>query len=113
MITTNYVSISFLLSRFRKVIQTFTIVSAIIFLSGSQAFSEEEAMSGELSIVLENDVFFNTDKDYTNGVALFWVPAEKPAPGWIMSIARWMPWFPEDGIIRHGYPNRPEHVHSE
>lgn len=88
---------------FGKAIAAIAIIPAIVFLICFTAFSEEASMSGELSIVFENDVFFHSDKDYTNGIALFWVPTGKPAPGWLTSIARWMPWFPEDGIIRHGY----------
>jgi hypothetical protein len=103
MITNNQVSFSLLLSRLRKAVETTMIVATIIFLTGSQAFSEEAVRSGQLSIVFENDVFFNTDRDYTNGVALVWVPAGKPAPNWIMKIAHWIPWFPIDGITRHGY----------
>ncbi len=100
----NYnVSFSCLLSQHRKAIETIAIVSAIIFLTAFPAFSEEAALSGELSIIFENDVFFNTDRDYTNGVALVWAPAGKPAPDWITRIARWIPWFPEEGIIHHGY----------
>ena len=70
MATNNQVSFLFLLSRLRKAVETSAIVASIIFLTGSQVFSEEAARSGQLSIVLENDVFFRTDQHYTNGVAL-------------------------------------------
>jgi len=103
MATNNQVSFLFLLSRLRKAVETSAIVASIIFLTGSQVFSEEAARSGQLSIVLENDVFFRTDQHYTNGVALAWVPAGTSAPDWITRIAHWIPWFPEDGINRHGY----------
>jgi hypothetical protein len=89
--------------RFGKAIVAIAIIPVTIFLTSFTAFSEEASLSGELSIVFENDVFFRSDRDYTNGIALFWVPTGKPAPGWMMRVARWMPWFPEDGIIRHGY----------
>lgn len=103
MFTGNYLSFSFFLSRFGKAVEITAIVAAIIFLTGSQAYSEEAALSGELSILFENDVFFRTDRYYTNGVALVWAPANTPAPGWIARIARWIPWFPDDGFIHHGY----------
>jgi hypothetical protein len=75
----------------------------IIYLTDSQAFSEEEVRSGQLSIIYENDVYFRTDRNYTNGVALAWVPDGTSASNWLTRIARWIPWFPEDGIARHGY----------
>jgi hypothetical protein len=79
------------------------MVPATVLLICSTAFAGESALSGELSAVFENDVFFDTDQAYTNGVALFWVPFEEPAPSWLLRMARWVPWFPEKGTVRQGY----------
>lgn len=73
------------------------------FSAASPAFGGEEALSGVLSVVIENDLFYSRDRDYTNGLALIWVPTENSTPAWALRIARWLPWFPQDGLVRHGY----------
>ena len=89
--------------RFLHVVTCSLVLLLAEFSFASSAFAEKALTSGQLSFVFENEVFFGGDSDYTNGVALFWIPAGKPAPRWITSIARWLPWFPEEGMIRHGY----------
>jgi hypothetical protein len=68
----------------------------------SPAGSEEAPRTGTVSLVVENDLFYNVDRNYTNGIALVWVPGGD-APGWAVRVARWLPWFPRDGRVRHGY----------
>ncbi len=103
MIINNHVNLLFLLLALRKAIAAAALAALMIFLDCSQAFSEEAAQSGQLSIMFENDVFFRTDQHYTNGAAVVWVPDGTQAPGWLTRIARWLPWFPENGIVNHGY----------
>lgn len=67
------------------------------------AIGSEVPETGVLSLVVENDLFFNNDRDYTSGVALAWVPTGKPTPDWALNIAHWLPWFPEEGHVLHGY----------
>ena len=67
------------------------------------AFAAEPARNGTLSIVLENDLFSSTDQHYTNGLQASWVPDGKPTPAWALRVAHLLPWFPEDGEVRHGY----------
>ncbi|MDD3620178.1 MAG: lipid A deacylase LpxR family protein [Desulfobulbaceae bacterium] len=65
---------------------------------------EEEPPRGTLSFVIENDLFYDIDRHYTNGVRLIWVPDPRTAtPAWAMKLARLAPWFPEEGLVRHGY----------
>ena len=67
-------------------------------------WAAESPKAGTLSVVLENDVFYGMDRHYTNGLMLSWVPGrDAPTPEWLMMLARLMPWFPEQGEIRHGY----------
>lgn len=59
---------------------------------------------GTLSFVLENDVFYDVDRHYTNGVDLIWVPGkDEPTPAWASALAGLLPWFPKEGDLRHGY----------
>ena len=59
--------------------------------------------NGVWNLLVENDLFYGSDRNYTSGVALAWVASPKPAPDWAVGIARSLPWFPELGEIRHGY----------
>jgi lipid A 3-O-deacylase len=64
----------------------------------------EASQLGTLSFVLENDVFYNRDRHYTNGVGSIWVPNRSaPTPAWARRLAGLLPWFPDEGELRHGY----------
>ncbi|MBE0568158.1 MAG: lipid A deacylase LpxR family protein [Deltaproteobacteria bacterium] len=68
------------------------------------ARAAESPKAGTLSVVLENDMFYDIDRHYTNGLMLVWVPdGDASTPEWVTMLARLMPWFPEPGGIRHGY----------
>lgn len=55
-------------------------------------------------MVLENDLFYNLDRHYTNGIRVIWIPDRSvPTPGWAIKLVRLLPWLPEQGKIRHGY----------
>jgi len=56
-----------------------------------------------VSLVIENDLFYKNDWNYTSGLALAWVPAGDATPVWMVRFARWLPWFPDEGQVRHGY----------
>lgn len=60
--------------------------------------------TGTLTFMLENDLFYDVDRHYTNGVGFIWVPDRRtPTPAWAVRLAEWVPWFPEQGELRHGY----------
>jgi len=79
------------------------IVLLTTFSAGSPAFCGEAAQTSVVSLVVENDLFYNHDRDYTSGIALVWVPSEDSTPDWALRIAHWLPWFPEEGHVHHGY----------
>ncbi|MCW8957819.1 MAG: lipid A deacylase LpxR family protein [Gammaproteobacteria bacterium] len=57
-----------------------------------------------LSITYENDIVAGTDKHYTNGIKVIYVPERVvPTPSWAYKAAKLVPWFPAAGEIRHGY----------
>jgi hypothetical protein len=68
-----------------------------------QASAMGETKAGTLSLVLENDLFYNTDRHYTNGVRAAWLSAPGKAPEWALRAARRFPFFPEDGTVRTSY----------
>ncbi len=69
----------------------------------NEAAEAEEAESGTFTIVLENDLFFGLDRDYTNGVQLAWMSEPDYAPEWALKAARLLPFFPESGKVRSSY----------
>lgn len=65
---------------------------------------QDEPRNGTFSVVVENDLFYDADRHYTNGVRFAWVPdRQRPVPSWARRAAELMPWFPRDATIRHGY----------
>lgn len=79
-------------------------ILALMLIWPSLLWAAESARNGTLSFILENDLFYNVDRHYTNGVRLVWVPDRTTAPPeWAMAVARQVPWFPEKGTVRTGY----------
>src|SRR5450432_4205722 len=58
---------------------------------------------GTFSFVLENDVFYGLDRDYTNGVALNWTTPALDEKCWVCEAARVLPFFQGTGEIRLNY----------
>jgi hypothetical protein len=52
---------------------------------------------GSLSILEENDIFFNTDKHYTNGTALAYTTPALSRDNWAVSAADFLPFFQDHG----------------
>lgn len=62
-----------------------------------------EPNEGTLSLVFENDLFYDTDRNYTNGVRASWVTGPDQTPAWALRAARWFPLFPDGGTVRTSY----------
>lgn len=58
---------------------------------------------GTLSLVVENDVFYGLDRDYTNGLQLAWTTGALKDDCWICDSARVLPFFTGRGEIRINY----------
>jgi hypothetical protein len=90
----------------RKTIRFFTVglalVAALSALT-SPASAEDGTERGTFSILFENDLFFNTDHDYTNGVELTYTTAPQDTPDWAVRVARWLPFFTPSGDVRTRY----------
>jgi lipid A 3-O-deacylase len=67
------------------------------------AFAAAEPERGTFSIFFENDYFYNTDRDYTNGVELAWTTAPEDTPEWSVNTARLLPFFGPTGEVRASY----------
>jgi hypothetical protein len=63
----------------------------------------DEPKSGAFSIQFENDIFFDTDRHYTNGVALDYTTAPQDTPPWLADFAHHLPFFASTGDVRTDY----------
>ena len=77
------------------------VVAALSF--ALPAVAANEVKRGVWTLLVENDLVYGSDRNYTSGVGLAWVASPKPPPDWAERLARTVPWFPEIGEIRHGY----------
>ena len=72
--------------------KSIVFIFATIFLTfASSELRAEEQKNGDdkgiFSVVVENDVFTGSDRDYTNGIRFSWLSAEENMPTWTRSIA--------------------------
>jgi lipid A 3-O-deacylase len=65
--------------------------------------ADAESSNGTFSLVVENDIFYNTDRSYTNGIRFSWLSAPARTPDWAVHLARRFPLFPEEGVVRVNY----------
>lgn len=65
--------------------------------------NEMTSEKGSFSILFENDLFFHTDHDYTNGVQLGYTTAPSDTPAWAVDAARSLPFFTQTGDVRTRY----------
>lgn len=79
------------------------LICSILWPAGAVIADDAEHHTGMLSLVLENDLFYQSDNDYSSGLAVIWIPTEDGVPDWALKIADWVPWFDHNGKVRHGY----------
>jgi lipid A 3-O-deacylase len=58
---------------------------------------------GSFNFVLENDLFYERDRHYTNGVQFSWTSARNDVPDWVREGAHSFPFFPPGGTVRASY----------
>ncbi len=86
----------------RKILLT-TILMGAGCLGGPAAAAAQDTRSGAFSILFENDIFFDTDEHYTNGVALDYTTAPQDTPRWLANFAHHLPFFDSNGEVRANY----------
>lgn len=65
---------------------------AVVFCFAVHARADETER-GTLSVLVENDVFFDTDRDYTNGLMLSYTLGPDSTPQWLDDAACALPFF--------------------
>jgi hypothetical protein len=58
---------------------------------------------GSFSVLFENDLFDQTDRDYTSGIEFAYTTAPRDTPDWAVAIARGLPFFLQEGDVRTRY----------
>lgn len=67
------------------------------------ANSNHKDHAGTFNVMLENDIFANTDQHYTNGVRFSYLSAEDDVPDTIENYANQMPFFDNTGNKRFSF----------
>lgn len=67
------------------------------------AHAADGSEKGTLSLLFENDLFYNSDHDYTNGVLIGYTTAPQDTPDWAVDLARKLPFFAQEGEVRTRY----------
>src|SRR5262245_29945845 len=78
----------------------FVIIAVTCLTTPAIARDDED---GTFSLVLENDVFYGLDRDYTNGIQIAWTTGPLDEKCWVCDSARVLPFFKGNGKIRINY----------
>jgi len=71
---------------------------------GAAQADAEPLDRGVVSVVIENDLFGGTDRNYSNGLKLEWVRPAEESPAWLRRAARLQPFVDLDGVaLRDGF----------
>ena len=80
---------------------------ALVVHTGASAAAEKKPPEtediGNLSLVVENDLFARTDQGYTSGVRASWVTSPAKTPQWAVGLAKSLPLFADWGEVRTEY----------
>lgn len=79
----------------------FGALVAALSIVGAHAASGTE--KGTFGILFENDWFYKTDQNYTNGLEITYTTAPQDSPDWLIDTAHWLPFFTAKGDVRTRY----------
>jgi hypothetical protein len=77
------------------------VAASVLFVAPASA--AEGPPAGAFSILFENDIFFNTDRYYTNGTALAYTTAPQDTPDWTVDLAHDLPFFEQGSDVRTSF----------
>ncbi len=79
------------------------ILAAVFLLAASAHSARAESERPTFTVLFENDVFYNTDRDYTNGVQFAYTTGPDENKDWAVDTARLLPFFAPTGKVRTSY----------
>ncbi len=81
--------------KFTRVTRRKILLSILVVMSSNPVWAEGEQKveddKGVFNIVVENDIFAKSDRDYTNGIRFSWISSEENMPSWSRSVANILP----------------------
>jgi len=91
-----------MLKRVRRCIACASAGAALLILGNTAVADSSEP--GSFSLLVENDLFYDTDRDYTAGQEMNYTTAPGDTPGGLVDFAHDMPWLLTDqGKVRANY----------
>ena len=84
----------------RWVVRTGAALALTLGPAGVGRAQQATSETGTLSLLFENDIFYHTDRDYTNGVQIAWTTSPSATPEFAVDVARWLPIFDSGGEVR-------------
>jgi lipid A 3-O-deacylase len=87
----------------RKTLVAAASVATLVAAGSAFAQSQEAQESGTFTVLFENDVFYRTDRDYTNGVQLAWTSPVLEPEDWAVRLANKLPFFSYSSEVRKVY----------
>jgi hypothetical protein len=78
-------------------------LAGLLAMAGPGAAWADTPEKSTFSLLFENDLFYNTDHDYTNGAELSYSSAPSNTPQWAIDAARSLPFFTQQGDVRTRY----------
>lgn len=82
---------------------TYLALLAALGISGANAADAPRPEKGTFAILVENDWFYKSDHNYTNGIELTYTTAPQDTPDWLIDTAHWLPFFTAKGDVRTRY----------
>jgi lipid A 3-O-deacylase len=79
------------------------VFAGLLMLASGPAAAADRPRVGTLGIVFENDLFYNTDRHYTNGVRVSWLSGPATTPVWALRLARRSPLFSRADTFRTNF----------
>lgn len=71
--------------------------------SATPSLGGEPPSAGVWSLSADDDIVAGSDRYYTGGFALTWVPTSQPPPEWAVYLARSIPWIQGASVVRPVY----------
>ena len=88
----------------QRVLKATTAGAMLAIIAVSMAHAETPVQeSGTITILFENDLFYHTDRDYTNGVQLAWTSPVLSSEDWAVNLANKLPFFSYTSEVRKVY----------
>lgn len=78
------------------------VATLVGLLTGCPAWAAE-APHNSFSLLVENDLFYNTDRDYTSGLELAYTTAPDETPDGLVDFAHALPLMPDTGDVRASF----------